>query len=731
MVTSKQNLNILMIEDNLDEAELIQEMLRSSLTLSVNIIHKKCLKDGLDHLKYTDEQIDIALLDLHLPDGSKYELFESLSNFAPWLPIILLTNLNDEELAAKIVRNGGQDYLLKTDLEPKILYRAIRYAIERKQSKEAIRESEERYSLVVQGTNDGIWDWNILTNEVYFSPRWAEVLDCDLKEFNANLDEWLNRIHPSDLDYVRSTLNKHIDGQTDFFKCEHRLQRNDETYIWVLVRGIAVRDQNGIAYRMAGSLTNINTQKETEAMLFHNAFHDSLTGLPNRALFSDRLTNALERYKRNINDRFAILFLDLDRFKLINDSLGHMHGDQLLIKVAEKLKTCLRTCDSAARISGDEFAILLEDISDISEAATIAERIQNAIQTPTSLNGQKIVVTASIGVILSDLRYTTPEDILRDADIAMYHAKMRGKACYAVFQPSMHKHSIMRMELENELREILSSTELCNEHLFVVFQPIISAQDEKILGFETLVRWQHPIRGVIMPGEFIPLAEETGLIHPLGIWVLRQACRQVRIWQAKGLSTPENPLSISVNISGTQFSRPDLVDQIKNILQEFRISPASLNLEITERLLVDNNELIIESMGKLRNLGVNLQIDDFGRGYSSFSYLQHIPVNTLKIDSLFTQRIGKNRNNSEIIRSIVGLAKSLGLSVIAEGVETDQQFQQLKQLDCELVQGFFFSKAVVADETEKLVIWNRNQNGYSFPKDRNQVLKESIDIRKI
>jgi EAL domain-containing protein (putative c-di-GMP-specific phosphodiesterase class I) len=233
-----------------------------------------------------------------------------------------------------------------------------------------------------------------------------------------------------------------------------------------------------------------------------------------------------------------------------------------------------------------------------------------------------------------------------------------------------------------------------------------------------------------MPGEFIPLAEETGLIHPLGIWILRQACRQVRIWQAKGLSTTANPLSISVNISGTQFSRPDLVDQIKNILQEFRISPDSLNLEITERLLVENNELIIESMGKLRNLGVNLQIDDFGRGYSSFSYLQHIPVNTLKIDSLFTQRIGKNRNNSEIIRSIVGLAKSLGLSVIAEGVETDQQFQQLKQLNCEYVQGFYFSKAVSADETEKLVIQNRNQNGSRLSKDRNMVFKETIDIGK-
>jgi len=712
MANTDHLVRVLLVEDNLDEAELLQEMLGAIRKPGFQVIHKSCLTDGIDYLKGNcsgDTRIDIVLLDLHLPDGAGFELYERLLNQVPWVPVILLTNLDDEELALKTVRNGAQDYLLKTEVDCRLLGRAIRYAIERKQIKEALKESEERYMLAMQGSNDGLWDWNLQTNAVYYSPRWAEILLNPIEEIGSSIDEWKNRIHPDDREIAQATLENHLAGLTDHFESEHRIKREDGSYVWVLIRGMAIRDQAGKSYRMAGSLTDISIKKQIEEKLYFDAFHDDLTKLPNRALFLDRLMHAIERSKRFPQSRFAVLFFDLDRFKLINDCLGHTYGDQLLAKVADTLQTSLRACDSAARLSGDEFAILLEDIQVISDAVQIAERIQQALQSPIQVNGHKIVVSASIGIVMSDPRYSIPEDILRDADIAMYHAKLHGKACHAVFQPSMYKRSILRLELENELREVLATDETRQQHLFVAFQPIVAAQDKQILGFEALVRWIHPERGMIYPNEFIPLAEETGLIHTLGLWVLREACQQVKIWQTRLPNLPSyKPLSVSVNISGKQFTQPNLVEQIKHIIQECNISPASLNLEITERLLVENNTMILASLQELRNMGVNLQIDDFGRGYSSFGYLQHFPVNTLKIDSLFIQRIDQNHNNTEIIRSIVGLAKSLGLSVIAEGVETDNQFERLKQLECHYIQGYYISEAVRGDEAEKLLLKNRN-----------------------
>jgi diguanylate cyclase (GGDEF)-like protein/PAS domain S-box-containing protein len=619
-----------------------------------------------------------------------------------------MTCLDNEELALQAVRKGAQDYLVKTELNGNLLARSIRYAIERKCVEEALRESEERYMLAIQGANDGIWDWNLQTDQVYYSPRWKYMLGYEETEIGDQPDEWLQRVHPEDVENVLVALSAHIKGVSAHFESEHRVRRKDGSYIWTKVRGLAVRDDQGVAYRMAGSQSDITLQKSTEAQLQFDAFHDALTGLPNRALFLDRLERAVEHAKRYQDYRFGVLFLDLDRFKVVNDSLGHMLGDKLLIDVAKIIGTCLRNDDSVARIGGDEFVILLAQIVHISDALAISERIQQALQTPIELGGQTIVVSASIGIVLSDLNYDTPEDVLRDADIAMYHAKMLGKACHVVFDPSMRKRVILRMGLESDLRQVLKNESRLQQEFRVLYQPIISLPNGKIVGFEALLRWLHPERGLIMPKEFIPIAEETGLIQFLGLWVLREACKQVSVWQAQN-NEPEHvpPVSVNVNISGKQLDRLELVIHIEEVIREFAIPPSSLNLEITESLLMESKEPLYNELQRIRDLGVNLQVDDFGEGYSSFRYLQSLPVNSLKIDSAYIQRLGTGGSNSEIVRSIVGLAKSLGMSVTAEGVETETQIQLLKEVGCPFVQGFYFSEPVNGEKAGELLLWNR------------------------
>ena len=440
----------------------------------------------------------------------------------------------------------------------------------------------------------------------------------------------------------------------------------------------------------------ITERKRAEKQLLHNAFHDSLTNLPNRALFMDRVDHVIKLASRCKDYRFAVLFLDMDRFKAVNDSLGHTKGDQLLITIARRLEECLRSGDTIARLGGDEFVFLLEDIKDINDATNVADRIQEALTLPFNLEGHEVFITTSIGIALSTTVYKQASDLLRDADIAMYRAKALGKVRYEVFDPSMHTQALTLLQMETELRRAIERGEFR-----LYYQPVVLLESGRITDFEALVRWQHPDRGLISPAEFIPLAEETGLIIPIGWWVLREACRQMRAWHMKFPFT--EPLTINVNISGKQFEQPDLIEQIRLILQETGFDGRSLKLEITESVLMENAESATAMLVQLQEVGIRFSMDDFGTGYSSLSYLHRFPIDTLKIDRSFILGLDVDIEKIEIIRTIVALACNLGMNVIAEGVETRQQLYQLKALQCEFGQGYFFSKPLDSETTEALI----------------------------
>jgi len=426
--------------------------------------------------------------------------------------------------------------------------------------------------------------------------------------------------------------------------------------------------------------------EETKEHFRHAAFHDSLTGLPNRGLFTQLLQAEIESSKQKSDYMFAVLFLDLDRFKNINDSLGHTHGDLLLVAFAERLERALRPVDTLARFGGDEFAILLSGMSDTTDAVRVAQRIQNELSQPFVLDKNSAFATSSIGIALSSTGYDKPEDILRDADTAMYRAKENGKARYEVFDHGMHARAVSRLQLESDLRQAVEQKEFC-----VYYQPIVSLATGRLAGFEALVRWNHPRRGLVSPADFIPAAEETGLIVPIGEWVLTEACNRIREWQIA--SPGHRSLSLSVNLSARQVAQSDLLERIKEALETSKLNPHCLKLEITESVVMENAEAATLMFKQLRSLGVQLSIDDFGTGYSSLSYLHRFPLNYLKIDRSFVTRLTTDNDNA-IVRTISTLARNLGMEVIAEGIETEEQYQQLRMLGCEYGQGFLFSPPV-------------------------------------
>ncbi len=555
--------------------------------------------------------------------------------------------------------------------------------------------SEERYALAVRAANDGIWDWDLIANRMYYSPRWHATLGHPEHTHSDDPAAWFGLVHTGDLARLESAIEAHLTGRTPHLQSEHRIRHADGSWRWVTARGVAICDLDGRPTRMAGSLSDITDRRIAQLRLQHDALHDTLTALPNRTLFVDRLGQTLQRAARDLTTGCAVLFMDVDRFKLVNDSLSHAVGDKLLIALAGRLAAALRPGDTVARLGGDEFTVLLEDIVTEEEATAVSDRILRSLDRPFTIDGNELFVTASIGIALGVAGFG-PADLMRNAGIAMYNARRRGRSRSAVFDESMHRKVVDRLTRENELRQVVECS-LLDIH----YQPIVDLASGRITGVEALARWPRDWP-FVSPAEFIHVAEETGVITALGQQVLRAALATLAGWRRDGLVADD--VCMSVNLSGRQLDDPALAEQVQAAIQEVALPARSLKLEITESTLMQEVERTQHVFSEVCRGGVGLHLDDFGTGYSSLTALHRFPVDALKIDRSFVATITEpEEGNDVIVRSTVALAHSLGLPVIAEGIECRDQLRRLRSLGCEFGQGYLFSPALEAREMQSLL----------------------------
>jgi diguanylate cyclase (GGDEF)-like protein/PAS domain S-box-containing protein len=631
-----------------------------------------------------EEPFDLVLLDVVMPEMDGFECLRRIRERYPIseLPVIMVTGEIERDRVVAAFRAGANDYVTKP-IDREITLARIETQTQLRRALSALRESEERYALVACGTNDGLWDWDLVNDTVYYSPRWKAMLGYREDEIGNSPSEWLNRVHAED----RAKLDRFLStggGAKDCFDSELRMTHRDGAYRWMLCRGALVRHSDGKVIRMAGSLTDITEGK----------VGDPLTGLPNRLLFSDRLERAMQRFRRSKHRKFAVMFIDLDNFKLVNDSLGHAAGDRLLTTIAKRLSSCLRGTDTIAagngstlaRHGGDEFTILLEDIERPDDVAVVADRILASVSRPIQLDAQELVPTVSIGWAIARPDSERLEDILREADTAMYHAKSSGRNCWRCFEPAMLERAKFRLELEQSLRHGLA-----NQEFIVHYQPIVKLEGGKVVGYEALVRWRHPKRGLLAPAEFLSTADDIGVIVPLSWWITEQACQQASAWAKLH---PQIQTFVSINCPLKQICQPGFLERFKRIIEQTGASPSQICVEVPETALMDRPEKVRPIVAVLREHGVRVGIDDFGTGYSSLSLLNQVQLDILKIDRSFIGTLMGSHENREIVRAILSLGRSLRLTTIAEGVESSAQRELLTRLGCDLAQGYLWSPPV-------------------------------------
>lgn len=574
---------------------------------------------------------------------------------------------------------------------------ALRAEVEERRRAEAdLRLSEERYELAAHSANDGLWDWDLRSGQFYSSPRWRALLGYGDEDLRGNINEWMDRVHPDDRVALQIKIGTHLQDPSHPLELEHRVMHRDGDYRWMLVRATAVTDEAGQPARMVGSHADVTARKNAELQLMHVALHDTLTSLPNRAYFMDHVDAVLRRSRTPQGTRFAVLFIDLDRFKVVNDSLGHATGDELLVEVGKRLTAVVRPGDMVARLGGDEFTILLENLASDDGAINVAERILQSLADPLQLGGYEVRVGASIGIAYGSPAYNTPGEILRDADTAMYQAKSDGRGLYRVFESSMYDAALDNLVLESEL-----SIAVEREQFRLQYQPIVDLADGHITGFEALVRWQHPVRGLINPALFMSIAESTGDIVSIGRWVLEQVCRQIGLWRRSLVNADR--LAVSVNVSPRELWQVDFVPFVAGLLRTYGIRPSALRLEIPEGAVSRNRDETASVMRNLAELGIGITIDDYGAGNTTPAAINELPVDMLKIDRTCVQLLGEDGSGSSLAAAFIETARNLRIPVIGEGIETTAQRDTLLELGCAYGQGYHFAAPLDPDEVPGVV----------------------------
>ena len=680
-------INILIIEDDEDYIIYLKSLLEKTQEVDYNINSVMFLSDAIRVLE--QQNIEVVLLDLMLPDSEGVQTFLRLNDGFPDIPIVVITGNDNQSLAHEALSHGAQDYIFKGIVQKNSLDRHILFAIERKKNERILRDSEARYLNLFQYSNDSIilFDKNGAIQDANY--RAQEIFGYKKHEF---IGMSIGDLHPD------SSLGKSIKaysgvGQSDVGRMEtiYRRKNKREFNAEVTIGRIQVPEQEVTQL----IIRDITLQKNAEKEILHLALHDPLTDLANRNLFMQRLTNILSRAERNKDLIFALLFIDLDGFKMLNDSIGHMGGDCFLLEIAHRLQRLLRKVDTVARLGGDEFTIILEDIKTTEQAILVARRVQSEISQPCIVSGQEVSVTASIGIAMGNSEIRHPDEIIKRADNAMYYVKRRGKGRYEVYNRNIHNIPQPPLELVKDLREAI-----INEDMELYYQPIMDLQSLKISGLEALIRWKHPEKGYIPPDVFIPLAENNGLILKLGYWILQEAYNQILAWETRGVVG----IFMAVNISAKQIENEEFELFVRKMVTRESLKRNHVHFEITEGIAMGDVRRSIAIFEKLKSMNIQISIDDFGTGYSSLSYLRKFPIDTLKVDRSFIKDVCINNNDAAITRTILNMARSLNLNVVAEGVETEEQLSFLQKHGCRFAQGYYFNRPLPLEDITRVIL---------------------------